>query len=660
LSQTIRRDRLWRWVVALWLSAVVPLAALWDWFRGPAAVSRSPALLLQIASWFGSVVFPDPALAIRIQITRCALVLTAAALAAIVLLERDHVVRSIRDLIDMQSDPLNLAIFRIVVFWQIYTICYPDFIARIASLPAGLQYPPQTGIPRIGILAAWAFWPAHLVDAHTIFVCVTAMKWAAVAGAIGLFSRSSAALVTFLFLFAWGRLQWYGKIDHHHHLLWFAMILMLSPCGDALSLDSIFSAIRRANRGITAPLSPGRRYGTPLAFCMLLIGVIYLFPGLWKISRSGLDWALSDSPRFMMQTEWKLYGDWAPLFRFDQHPALYHLGALSTMLFELSFFFLLLFRRTRRWAPLSGFGFHWMTSVTLNIQFETLRNCYVVFVDWSRLFGWIGRKLFPEDLAIFFPPSPEYRRTVAVLRGFDVLGRIQWTERQGSVPDLSYPATGVIRDRKRKGFALHRLAAARMPLLWPALPFLYLISYPLARGGSAMAPVSATQTNSYGGRPTAVIVIGSLLLIASIWAGAIRAMDGWPFACYPPFDGLSEPSYRTLQIWATFDDGQERLIVPDDYRRTFGNRWSNLLQRILATRDESDRDRRLSLVWKVLARQESVFAQITRVRFVSVRSFVNPNQWKQAPDDPQLLLDAQINATASRQVRTVEPAPPVW
>jgi hypothetical protein len=656
----MRDDRRWRWVVVIWLLAIIPLMALWAWFRDPAAVSRTPAALLRIASWFGSVVFPDPALAIRIQITRCALLVTAAALVAVALMQRDRVLRSIRDLIDMEGDPLNLAIFRIVVFWQIYTICYPDFIARIASLPAGLQYPPQTGIPRVAILAAWAFWPPHAVAAHTIFLCVTAMKWAAVAGAVGLFSRSSAALVSFLFLFSWGRLQWYGKIDHHHHLLWFAMILMLSPCGDALSVDSIFAAIKRANRGITAPPQPGRRYGTPLAFSMLLVGVIYLFPGLWKISRSGLDWALSDSPRFMMQTEWKLYGDWSPLFRFDQHPILYHLGALSTLFFELSFLFLLLFRATRRWAPLSGFGFHWMTSVTLNIQFETLRNCYVLFVDWRRLFGWIGRKLFPEELSISFPSSLVYRRTVAVLRAFDMLDRIQWTERKGSAEDPIYPAIGVIGERKLTGFSLHLLAAARMPLVWPFLPFLYLIFHTSTRAVSNNAVVPLTRANAHGRRSVAVVVMGSLLLIANIWAGTIRAMDGWPFACYPPFDGLSEPSYRTLQIWVSFDNGPERLIVPDDYRRTFGNRWSNLLQRILATRDENDRDRRLRLVWKVLAGQESGFAQITRVRFVSVRSFVNPDQWKQAPDDPQLLLDAQINAAARQQVRTVEPAPPVW
>lgn len=640
-------DRTWRWVIAAWLMAEVMLGACWFWFRNPAVLSTTPGLFFRFAALFGTVVFSDPALAVRIQITRCGLLVTAIAMAAMAYLERDRLRRSIDSLIHLKSDPLNLAIFRIVVFWQIYNICYVDLITRIASLPAGLQYPPQTGLPRIGVLAAWAFWPQHLVDAGTIHLGVTVMKWAAVAGAIGFFSRSSAALVSILFLLAWGRLQWYGKVDHVHHLVWFALILMLSPSGDALSFDSVRAAIKRARDGVTSPPLPGQRYGTPLALCMLLVGVLYFFPGLWKISRSGLDWVFSDSPKFMMQTEWKLYGDWLPLFRFDQYPALYHSGALFTLLFELTFIFLLLFRRTRWWAPLLGFGFHWMTYFTLNIEFETLRNCYVLFVDWAGLFRWIGQKLFPSKLTFFYPPSTAARRAIAVLRRFDFFGRIEYVEHEPSLKGAAVPINGLIDDRPVEGLTLYRLAASRLLLLWPALPILYVLPAgpPPSRidivAAKATVPEIARQPRWTQG-PGPALVMGCVLLAANICAGAVRAMDGWPVACYPPFDGLSAPAYRTLQIWVTLKDGQQHLIVPDDYRKTFGNRWSNLLQRILNTKDERDRSRRLKLVWQVLASQDPALGETTSVRFVSVRTFVDPARGDQASDDPEVLLETRV------------------
>src|ERR1044071_4134478 len=112
-NQTNARSRL---VAASWLLAMVTLGVCWNWFRHVDALSRTPVQLLRLASWFGSVVFSDPALAIRIQITRCALIVTAAAVGAVAFLHRDRVVRSIRGLIDLHSDPINLAIFRIVVF----------------------------------------------------------------------------------------------------------------------------------------------------------------------------------------------------------------------------------------------------------------------------------------------------------------------------------------------------------------------------------------------------------------------------------------------------------------------------------------------------------------------------------------------------------------
>lgn len=535
-----------RWMapLALWALTMAVLLFAWRACRQPEGLAHLPAWFLWLAHRTGTVLYEDPLLAIRIQISRLMVIASGAAGLCIAILERERLVRAVRDLLNQERDPINLAIFRIVVFWQIYNICDFDFIAKIASLPVGLQYPPQTAIPRIWHLAPLALWPAHTISIATIVAAGKAMKWAAVAGAVGLYSRTSAALVSFFFLWAWARLQWYGKVDHLHHLLWFALLLAVSPCGDILSVDWLIA------RGWRNPVAPGRQYGMPLGFAMMLMGVIYLFPGLWKICRSGLDWALSDSPKLMMYQEWRLYGDWLPSFRFDQHPFLYHTGTLCVLLFELSFLFLLLGKRTRILAGFLGVGFHIMTYMILNIEFETLRNCYVVFVDWGRIRQWL-RKRYAQPMKI-----------------------------------------------------------------------------PLSRP----APVMATA------------VAGTFLVAGNVWAGAMRAMDGWPLSCYPPFDGLSQPYYRTLRIQLTMKDGSQRVIVADEYRTVYRNRWNNLLQRILQERDEKQRLRKLALVWSVVSATDPTMGEVRHLRFYEVRSFVAPSHWHEEPDDPQTLWECDLPA----------------
>lgn len=622
-------------VIALWLVAFTILTGLWIRFQDPAALSSASPLLIRVVSHLGAVVLPDPSLAMRIRLTRCIVLSTVLALVAIAFIHRDHVARSISDFASLESDPLNLAIFRIVLFWQIYILSDASLIVRVASLPTGLQYPPQTALTP-DFMSPLALWPKHLVDPQLIFTCVIVLKWAAIAACIGVFARYSAAAVSLLFLLAWGRLQWYGKIDHLHHLLWFALILMLSPCADVLSVDAIFLALKKARYGTTTPPGASRRYGIPLICSMLLFGVIYFFPGIWKICRTGLDWIFSENPRLLMEREWRLF-EWLPSFRFDRYPALYHAGALFTVIVEVSFVFLLLFRRTRIWAATMGFAFHWMTYATLDISFNTLRNCYVIFVDWGALCRRVGHRLFLDDLSIYHAPSLKHRRVVSAVRRFDVFDRITWIEGDAFCP-TSFPF-GVIAGKRLQGMALYCAAIARMPFLIPALPFLLPISHLSFRTNREESAVVASLDDSNRSGSAAVIVMGSVLLAANIWAGTIRATNGWPFACYPPFDGLAEPTLTTLRILVTLQNGQEQVIVPDAYREIYGNRWNNLLQRVLQIEDRNARNRRLTAVWEVVLRQAPELRQAIRVRFVSVEVQINPDKWTSLPADPHLLYE---------------------
>jgi hypothetical protein len=400
-------------IAAGWLAVVLASLSLWHRFLDPAALpapGSAAARALDLLRW---VPYPDPALVARVHATRIAIIATVGAVALVLFLERRRVAAAVERFITTESHPLNLAIFRIVLAWEAWSLAYFDYVARIAALPDGLQFPPATTIPEIGPLTVLAYWPRHVLTPEQVAIAGKVMVAACVTGMLGIFSRTSMLVVALTLFYGWGTIQWYGKIDHHHHVLWFALVLAASRCGDALSVDSLLRAWRCKRRGEKPPpLREDLAYGLPLSVCMLLMGVLYFFPGFWKIWRSGFDWFLGDNPFNQTYLKWRQLGRWLPPIRIDEYPLLMHGGALATILFETSFIFLIFGRRTRILAGLAGVTFHTSLNVFMRHGFETLRNCYVIFVDWHGL----GRRLrggaSPRAVAHVAPAAAEIAQRV--------------------------------------------------------------------------------------------------------------------------------------------------------------------------------------------------------------------------------------------------------
>src|SRR5450759_56870 len=123
---------------------------------------------------------------------------------------------------------INLGIFRIVLFATL--IIYIDIpqVVQFSRFPVELRVAPFGIGWLINILPIN---PAWATVASYLFIA------ACVSGVLGFFSRTSATIAVILGLYVLGIPQFFGKIDHYHHLLWFATILAASPCGDALSID---------------------------------------------------------------------------------------------------------------------------------------------------------------------------------------------------------------------------------------------------------------------------------------------------------------------------------------------------------------------------------------------------------------------------------------
>jgi hypothetical protein len=270
------------------------------------------------------------------------------------------------------THPINLGIFRIVLFAAL--IIYVDIpqVVQFSRFPAELRVAPFGIGWLINILPinpAWATVASYLF----IVACV--------GGILGFFSRTSATITVILGFYVLGIPQFFGKIDHYHHLLWFAAILAASPCGDALSLDSLIAA-RNGKR--SESLEPSAAYALPLKFVMLLIGIIYFFAGVWKFVIGGFSWATGDTMKYILYAQWFRL-DWMPAFRIDQYPLLCRVAGLGVIFFELAFVFVLFFPRIRNVAAIGGILFHFSVYLFAHINFWTLALCYVVFINFEPL-----------------------------------------------------------------------------------------------------------------------------------------------------------------------------------------------------------------------------------------------------------------------------------
>jgi Vitamin K-dependent gamma-carboxylase len=325
----------------------------------------------------------------RLVFTYLTLLAVAALICVAAALSRDYTRQIIVDFFTTPTSPLNLAIFRVAVFLGVLSQIHPSETIWFGKVPHVLQMAP------VGV--GWLL-PHLPISESSMTLAVALLILACVTGILGLFTRTSAFLAMIGAFYVLGVPEFYGTVEHYHHLIWFLAILAVSPSGDALSVDSFLKATKRRNRGLGSLPQPSVAYSLPLRFACLLIGVIYFFPGFWKIRVSGFDWAFTDNLRYVMYARWADLDALTPFFRLDLHPWLYQSIALGTLVFELSFIFVVFFPRLRPVAAIVGLGFHFGSGMFMRIPFFDLWICYVVLFDVSEWLAALGRRFFPGGL----------------------------------------------------------------------------------------------------------------------------------------------------------------------------------------------------------------------------------------------------------------------
>jgi vitamin K-dependent gamma-carboxylase-like protein len=272
----------------------------------------------------------------------------------------------------VKASPINLAIFRIVFFAYLayFTLTAFDLV-WFAALPDGLRVVPK--------LAGWyARLPLTPLTPTVMSMWRIGLVVASLLACVGWRTRLSGSIAAVLAFVILGVPNLYGgKIDHYHHLVWFAAIMAVSPCGDAWSLDA-----RRRRQPIPAPSTA---YGMPMFFVWLLLGLVYFFPGVSKAALLPA-WIAPDNLRFQLYQKWAGLGGFTPLVPIDRWPIVLTLAATMSILWELSAIGIFLHPRARRYGALAAIGFHLATWALMAIGFFSLIVCYVGLL----LGEWIG------------------------------------------------------------------------------------------------------------------------------------------------------------------------------------------------------------------------------------------------------------------------------
>ena len=306
---------------------------------------------------------------VRLVWSRCLLLLTGFVAGVTALRRRQSFIRNLHDFVREPGSPERLGLFRLVVMTLLVFDVFrsqPHWFTELPEAlrvaPVGLEWMLQTPLFDTQIVSA-AEWICGIIG---------------IAAAVGWRTAWTVPIATALATWLLALPHFDGKVDHGHHLIWFAMLLSTSRCGDAISVDKWLSR--------TDTPTDSAEYGWPIKCVWLLIGVAYFFPGFWKVWNCGLDWAAPEQMARQLHAKWIELESFQSVIQIDQYPMLLAISGIFTICMELAFLPMVLCRRTRIVAASAGFLFHAGTWMLMGIAFTSLQLCYLSFIpdQWFR------------------------------------------------------------------------------------------------------------------------------------------------------------------------------------------------------------------------------------------------------------------------------------
>lgn len=289
--------------------------------------------------------------------------------------------------------PYHVAMFRIV-FFSMYSLGIIIGNINVGEVVTqGMYLLPYTS--RVPI--PWAeTYSMHIPVTHQL-VHVTSILFniSCICSFLGLFTRLSIGvhIVTAFYLMSISLL--FGKVVNSHHMIWFPAILLFSSCGKTLSIDALIDKLINKK---SPDLKPHYVHALPIKISLLMLGVLYFFPGFWKVWTGGFDWILSENLARQMYVKWSEENYWLPFWRIDRYPWLIVLSACFVIAFEMAFVFLQFHKRYRTFLFIAGVTLHVCIYLFMHIPFFTLFLVYPVLINVT---GIMGKHTEPVSMVSF-------------------------------------------------------------------------------------------------------------------------------------------------------------------------------------------------------------------------------------------------------------------
>jgi hypothetical protein len=206
--------------------------------------------------------------------------------------------------------------------------------------------------------------------------------------ALGLFSRTSAAVAALGGFYLLGLPHNFGKTHHFDAMVVLILgLLAVSRAGDAFSLDRWLA--RR--RGTAADIEASGEYRWPVRAAWMVMSLVFFSAGFEKLRHGGLSWMISDNmSNLLLQHGYQVanenpagnLGLW-----FAQYPLLCNLLAVSTVVLEFGYPLALVSRWARVIFPIGMCGALVGIRLLMGPTFPEFILCHVFWIPWDRVAG---------------------------------------------------------------------------------------------------------------------------------------------------------------------------------------------------------------------------------------------------------------------------------
>jgi hypothetical protein len=205
--------------------------------------------------------------------------------------------------------------------------------------------------------------------------------------ALGFRTRWSVPLAAAAYLVFAGILRQYAWFYHTGLIpLYLLTALAFMPCGDGFSLDRWL----RLRRGDAVPdaSTPTLGYGWARYFVWTALALPYVFAGLSKLRRGGIDWPHAQNLKSILLADTlnPMQFDWGFTLKLVNAPdAVFWAIGLATLAGEIGYGAVLFSRRARLVLPVLTLGMHLGIWLLQNVLFFDLILLQAIWVDWSAL-----------------------------------------------------------------------------------------------------------------------------------------------------------------------------------------------------------------------------------------------------------------------------------